>query len=573
MNTFALTPDPSPTSWARGVRLRRRFARLQWARSTSPTGVPERDFELQESTQTPPSPTQWERGREGVRACTERDFELQESAQTPPSPTQWERGREGVRAIVVLVALLLTGCVGSLADGLDGHGVFAAQKLQQPIEGDALQPLVEPRSEPTDTAEPSPTEPVAVALDAPAAAEDFDGLGLSVDLSQAEVTRAEGWAPAEKLGHDEARTAYLLRSAAVDSIVKRHRASTTRFDQVDQLNIMVRQYDSFAEDFMTGASTPQVMPEKASWPLQGVGKLESALATIDVEISRARTARLLREQLVQFEETFHEAVYWSRAEDTYRKTAKLARQSLKVAESGYQSGRGKYFYVLFAQNRVDLLSTQQKSAAERAEAARGQLSALLELEPDALDAVELSAGEDPVLPDRDAVREAVTSQGPELQEMAATTERARLMVRYVERQVLPDLTFGTNTTRTGDIPKRPMDLQFSTMAPFLAELALVESAAQAGFDHAQRAVPAEADVLWAALSDELRRLELASGSESSRASQARNAAADAFRAGDLSFFDLDEALTQVLEVELSIHKYRMDAAVAAARLDAATGAK
>ena len=300
--------------------------------------------------------------------------------------------------------------------------------------------------------------------------------------------------------------------------------------------------------------------------------MEGGLAEVDIEISRARSSRAVRAALVDFEVVFQDAIYWSRAASAYKRIARLARQSLRVAESRYQSGRGQYLSVLFAENRVDLLNAQHKSALERATAARGQLAALLEIPAGGLDHIELSPADDPTLPDRESLREDVSSRGPGVQEAEATTERARLMVRYVERQVLPELTPGTSLTRTGDVPKRSADLMYSTRAPFLAELSLVTDAAEASLESAYRVIPADADVLWAALSESLRDLALASGAQKRRAKQARESAADAFNAGTLSFFELDATLTRVLEIDLSIHRYRKVAAIAAAKLAAISGA-
>jgi hypothetical protein len=486
------------------------------------------------------------------------------------SPARW-RGASALTLALITASMPLAGCAGALNAQLEAtpYGEFAQRRLTHTAAGAPLAP-----SQPSPLPEPSPTaaDPSPVDLNAPVSAADLAAFGLTAGDLSAQDAQAEGWTPSPRLTHAEARSAFLLRSSSVEAIIKRHRASFTRYSQVDDLNHLVRQYDAFAEELMTSASTPLVMPQRTAWPLRGAGRMESALAEVDIALSQARSSRKVREALVGFEVAFQDAIYWERAAGTLSATARLARQSLKVAESRYQSGRGQYMYVLFAENRLDTLTSSHRSADERADAARAQLAALLELPLDVLQETDLIPAADPSLPDRAALPVEVTQHSPALQETELSSRRAQLMVEWVERQLLPELSAGTSLTRTGAVPKRGADIMYATRAPFLAELALVKDSAEAATDSARRVIPAEADQLWASLSEALRDLSLADGAQRRRARQARDAASAAFGAGELSFFELDAAITRVLDVDLSVHRHRKSAAVAAAKLNALSGA-
>lgn len=472
-------------------------------------------------------------------------------------------------ALTLFAACFFIACSGSFHDQLEQqpHGAFAANQLETlPSTGEA-DPLDTPELS-TEPGEPSGQDPRAHVVPRAEALETF---GILAAHDAIEITREADWSVGDSLTYTEARVAFLGRSTQVSATLQRHLASHTRYGQVDYLNDLVRQYDAFSEELRTHASTPHVMPQRPAWPLQGAGRLQSALADVDVAISFARTSRNLLNTLVEFEETFHTALYWTEAQAIYKSHLRLARQTHDVAQSLYRAGRGEYAHVLLAQNRVDLIKSQVASATERAEAERAQLAALLELPANALSEVLLELkSPPPVLPPREDIAGRVETS-PNLLEAEAQAQRSELMVQLVERQLLPEISAGTSNTRTGDVPKRSGDLMYATRAPFLAELKLVRDASLDALEHTRRVVPAQADLQWAALSRALRDLELAGGRLAQRARQALDAAEDAYSAGTLSFFAVDEAQRHLLDIQLSASQHLRAAHLARARLDAATG--
>ena len=479
-----------------------------------------------------------------------------------------------MKNMLILCCVLSFGCQSALEERYrdQPHGTFAPQQLEALQATAPSDDLPTPHIDaPNPDTTPDPSAPLS--LNGPVSARDFSVIGLTLDQAALDATQKDAWSPAKELTYSAARLAFLGRNPAVAAAVTRYRASHTRYRQVDYLNDLVRQYDAFAQTLRTHASTPHVMPQKPSWPLRGAGRLESELAEIDVEISRARLAKNVLQALVQFERVYHEALYWHHAARVLNDTVRLANQAVSASQTHYRSGSSPYLYVLMAQNRLELLRTQRRSARERAQAELGRLAADLELPAERLNAVRLKLDVPPPrLSARDTLAERVLSQSPDLQEATAMTKRSLLMVQLVERQLLPEISPGTSFTRDGDVSRRASgDVMYATRAPFLVEIKLVHDASRDALAHTRYSVPARADRQWVMLSDALRHYQLFSGPQRRRTRQARDASSNAYRTGGVSFFDLDQTLVSDLTTGLNAHAYRRDAFIAQANLTAIIG--
>lgn len=506
----------------------------------------------------------------------------------------------------VAVLAALVGCAGSLGDQLrdEPHGRFGPAVLAHRTPGGGPDA---PRAAPVE-AGAGPAATARWGADGPVAASELPRCVVPNDglLSEAQ---AASWAPGPMLDREQARAAFIARSPAVLAAVQRFRASRTRYGQVEWLNDLVRRYDSFAQGgslepelsgpgMEPGAEVPggagmdaamgtgmdsamgaapdasmgagMTMGARPTWPLGGVGRMESAIADADVRLAGARLEAQVLEELATFEAAFQDALRWEREASVLGRDLRLADQVVAAAEAMNAGGRGSLADVLMGRMRRDDIAELRRTAEERAAAARVALGAALRLPTAALAAVALRGDDLPSLPPRDATR-LQAADGPEARMAEAMAERATLMVQLVERQLLPELSLGTAFDRAGAVPRRSGDAQLATKAPFLAELRLMRSTEEASRDQARLAAPAMADQEWVMLSDGLRMFRLSSGPQRQRARQALAVATDAYRAGRAAFTDVSGALSSVLEVEILAERQRAEAFVAAARLQAVVG--
>ena len=418
-----------------------------------------------------------------------------------------------------------------------------------------------------------PPPSMNIPLSGPVRSEDLAPIGIEVEPSVLADLQREGWSPGKSLDLVEVRRAFLARNPAVAAAVQRHRASFARYSEIQYLNDLVHQYDAFAGDLRTNATTPQVLPQQTPWPLAGAARIQSDVVDADVAASSARLTKAVLGALVGLEEAYQAALFQRRSADVLEQDTRLVEQVVVVARSTYRAGRGSYAHVLLAENVLAKQREMLETARQRLHAELRRLAAMLDLSD--LDAL-LSAQLEPKpslaqLPEREQAREAALATGPDVLEAAALAKRAELMVQLVERQLLPDVSPGTSRTRMGEIPARKADIQYATRAPFLVELRTVRDAARDAATQARRQAPARADAQWVSLSDARRLYQLFSGKQRKRAKQAWDAASSAYRAEQATFFDVDESLSRLLEIDLQAQGYRRDVFVAAARLAAITG--
>ena len=479
-----------------------------------------------------------------------------------------------LKVTLALLSLLLQGCTAGLYQNYEDQALGAFARGYQARAGDAMAPSSSRQDELTELATP-PHPKSALEAEDPLNQRivHLNELGItlpSLSLQHSELLLSDDWIPSE-LDHERARAAFLLRNSGIAAFLKRDQASDESYSQIDALNDLVRQYEAFTRGSSTGATTPILMPRVQSWPLGNVDRLERALADLDTRLSAARTQQQLYSELLRFEASYQDALYWQSAAVSYHRTLRLARGSRDVAASRYEAGSGGYLDLLLASERVDKVRVQQRSAQEKALASRAELAALLNLPVDSLEGSELALSPSPTLPAKEELAERVLEDSPVYAQIALAAERSSLMVELVETQIQPELSLETYLSATGEVPSSKGQLAYIGRAPYLIELKLQAEASQSALAAAEFEVPAQAKQRWAQLFDALKQLELFQGASAKRARQAREFATDAYKSGEITFFELDATITQELELALSRHRLQRSAAIAALELEALLG--
>jgi len=477
--------------------------------------------------------------------------------------------------LLVILPVVLTACATSLRSDLADHpnGTFA--------EGAARRTLATAPSAPAPTvtetnATATPVTPKGAGPDAvrrgPITAADLAVVGVTADDDALGGYRG-AWTPADRrLDHGDARRAFLARSPAVSEAVQRFRAAYERYGQVGALNDLVRQYDAFAGELKTGATTPAVKPHLAKrFPFGGVADLQGQLVDVDVTLARVGLERALLSEIADFEAAWQEVYYWQRAVGILADVTDLSERVVDAARARYRAGSTSHANLIQAEIRHEALSVRLTTARARRDAAKTALTAALNLPPSALDRVHLHLGGGlPDRPHRDDATAAALDHGPSVATARAARDRAALMVQLAERQLQPNLAEGATTPGSGPRPAAA-DLMYATGGPFLREMRVRAAATEDALTAAERRAPALAESAWVTLDDAIRRYRSAAGSQISRAEQGVEVAERGYRAGTATFFDLDNAVQLYLATALDARAALRDAHVAAARLDLIVG--
>ncbi len=528
--------------------------------------------------------------------------------------------------VLALASLGLTACAASLRGDLEDHpgGSFAeatAAVTESPT-GTAIAPATAAQTAGQTTAGTAPAAGTAP--------------GTAPKAAPASPFQDPAWTPPNPLLYSTAREAFFARSPAVAAAAARYRAAFERYGQVTALNDLVRQYDAFGRALkkagVTGAAaTP---PRGKAFPFQGVASLQGQIVTADVAEARAAFEREVLQAAAGFEAAFQGLLYEQRAVGVLARVVGYAARTVDAARARYRSGAVSHANLIQAEMRLDDLRLRLRTAKARREAAWRRLAAVLRLgEPSASGegegglAVVATLPPRPKLkldaplpgrPDRDEVRalaagadgasvpaphggaalaaDATLTQsgvrGTAVAVARARALRATLMVQLAERQLEPNLTAGLRSDQAPDLEPRSLrpaagaprqrpgpggmalqgNLRFITGGPFLREARERQVAAQEGLQAALRDAPAQADQLWVALDDAVRRRRLYAGVQRSRAEQAVQVAQRGYRAGRATFFDVDAAVARALDVNLAAHAATRDAFVFAAKLAVELGA-
>lgn len=466
-------------------------------------------------------------------------------------------------------------CATSLRSELDEHpnGRFAEGVLARRATASRPPSTTPPQPSPPslDPVAPKPAGP-SVVRRGPVDAGDLRIVGLEVEDGALEPFRREWPAAERRLEYRQTRLAFLARSPTVAEAVQHYRAAFERYGQIEALDDLVRQYDAFAGELTTGATTPIVKPSPAKrFPFGGVSSLQGRLAGVDVTLARVTLEQTLLSALAEFERAWQGAYYWQRAVAILAEVTDLSGRLVDAARARYRVGSTSHANLIHAEIRHEALSVRLTSARARRGAARVALAASLDLPPDALERTSLVLNRPrPARPDRHATAAAALDHGPEVALARAARERAALMVELAKRQLQPNLSEGAEIPGSGPRPPAA-DLMYATGGPFVRELEVRDQAAAEALAAAERRAPAVADEAWVTLDDARRRHASSAGSQLSRARQGVEVTERGYRAGTATFFDLDSAVQLYLTTALDARASLRDAHIASARLAVVTG--
>ena len=485
------------------------------------------------------------------------------------------------RLLLPVVAIMsLSACAASLRNDLADHpnGRFAEGAGTRTTAVTAATPVAST----TAPAAGAPTAPGALptakaagpepARRGPVTADELAIAGVTTGDDQLAAFRG-AWTPGKgTLPYSDSRAAFLARSPAVSEAVQRFRASYERYGQVTALDDLVRQYDAFAQELRTNATTPILRPSLAKrFPFNGVADLQGRIVDVDVALARVALERDLLGALADFEAAWQEAYYWQHALGIVAGVSDLAERVVEAAKGRYRAGGTSHANLIQAELRDEALSVRLATSRARRSSTKTSLAAALDLPADALDGVSLHLDAPlPKRPARSDVAAATLAHGPTVATARAARERAALMVQLAERQLQPNLAEWAGVPGSGARPAAA-DLAYATGGPFLRELQVREQAAADALAGAERQAPARAEEAWVTLDDAVRRRVSSAGRQLARAQQGVDVSERGYRAGTATFLDLDTAVQLYLATALDAWAALRDAHVASARLATLVG--
>ncbi|MCB9789228.1 MAG: TolC family protein [Deltaproteobacteria bacterium] len=386
---------------------------------------------------------------------------------------------------------------------------------------------------------------------------DLDFLGLAIDETLWTQASAESYDMPSPIAETSALTAFFARSQALRAARSRLDARRGRLGQALYLERLVEQYQGFAR---------RPDNREAAWPLPGPEALQGTAVQRDVALALEEFHATVLDLMTGFIMAFHEARYQRSAVATYGANLTLSRRFADVVRARYASGQARKADLLKAEMRLAEMTQMLGTARDALAAAESRLGSVLDV------AAPVAAGEAaqrPDVPSLAGVRKAALS-APDLKIAELEWGRAQATLELVERRVVPDLSSGLSEQLAGSSPLG-FPAHYVTGSPFAEELRDRVAARARALGQARTGIPAEAERVWAALSESARVARLHRRVLVPKATDALASTESEYRVGRATYLELDDSQRQWLRVSLEAARAEREAHVAASRLRRSLG--
>ena len=386
----------------------------------------------------------------------------------------------------------------------------------------------------------------------------------------------------------------LLRNPSVESATHRFRAAMEGFDQVTQLDEILRQYSAFTEAVMPGVGPMQGMDAiQMKFPFPGVTALKGQVAEKNVEAEKQALDLVRRDIVAQGTKAYWNLLYIHRAQRITRDTLEQLNHLESVATTRYGAGKTSYQDVVKIRIGREKLEEQLATLKEQRVNLETELLALMDIKP----GISLGWPDTPTpnlsLPKLTSLYPLAMENRQELNRMRAMLGKMERMVEMAETMIQPAFTqnyslftdeavlqagsagmkptFATTVspTRGKGLPKNAW---FGTRDTYLRETRRKLDALKADLANAEARTRVMVRMGWFELDRARRERSLYKDRLLELSQTSLDVSTRAYESGGVSFADVISSYTGWLDVNLSSQRRNSDVGVARAELERRVGA-
>ena len=386
----------------------------------------------------------------------------------------------------------------------------------------------------------------------------------------------------------------LLRNPSVESATHRFRASLEGFDQVTQLDEILRQYSTFTEAVMPGVGPMQGMDAiQMKFPFPGVTALKGQVAEKNVEAEKQALDLVRRDIVAQGTKAYWNLLYIHRAQRITRDTLEQLNHLESVATTRYGAGKTSYQDVVKIRIGREKLEEQLATLKEQRVNLETELLALMDIKP----GISLGWPDTPTpnlsLPKLTSLYPLAMENRQELNRMRAMLGKMERMVEMAETMIQPAFTQNYSlftdeavlqagsagmkpTFATTVSPTRgkglPRNAWFGTRDTYLRETRRKLDALKADLANAEARTRVMVRMGWFELDRARRERSLYKDRLLELSQTSLDVSTRAYESGGVSFADVISSYTGWLDVNLSSQRRNSDVGVARAELERRVGA-
>ncbi len=380
----------------------------------------------------------------------------------------------------------------------------------------------------------------------------------------------------------------VLRNPSIKGAKDRLQAALEGFDQVAQLDEILRQYSAFTESVMAGVGPMRGLDNiQMKFPFPGVTALKGQVAELNVEAEKQAFDLVQRDILAQGSKAYWNLLYTHQALRITREMLDRLNQLESVATTRYGAGKTSYQDVIKIRIGREKLEEQVRTLNEQRINLETELLSLMDLEP------KNSIGwPDTFTPDTsplklDALYPLALENRQELNRMRAMVGRMERMIEMAETMIQPAFTqnyslytdeavlqsgsagmkptFATTVspTRGAGLPKNAW---FGAEDTYLRETRRKLDALRADLDDAEARTRLMVRKSWFDLDRAIRERALYNDRLLELSQTSLDVSTRAYESGNISFADVITSYTDWLDVSLASRRRNSDIGVTRAEL-------
>jgi outer membrane protein TolC len=385
----------------------------------------------------------------------------------------------------------------------------------------------------------------------------------------------------------------LLRNPSIKAAAGRLRAALEGFDQVTQLDEILRQYSAFTDAVMPGVGPMQGMDTiQMKFPFPGVTALKGQVAEKNVEAQKQSLDLVRRDIMAQGRKAYWNLLYIHRAHRITRDTLDRLNQLESVATTRYGAGRTSYQDVVKIRIGREKLEEQLATLKEQRANLETELLSLMDLQTDLSLGWPDTSTPDVSLPKLASLYPLALEKRQELNRMRAMVGKMERMVEMAETMIQPAFTQNYSlytdeavlqvgsagmkpTFATTVSPARgkglPKNAWFGTQDTYLRETREKLNALQADLADAEARTRLMVRTAWFELDRARRERSLYKDRLLELSQTSLDVSTRAYESGGVSFADVISSYTGWLDVNLAGERRNSDVGVARAELERRVG--
>ncbi|MCB2147910.1 MAG: TolC family protein [Deltaproteobacteria bacterium] len=385
----------------------------------------------------------------------------------------------------------------------------------------------------------------------------------------------------------------LLRNPSIKAATDRLRAALEGFDQVTQLDEILRQYSAFTEAVMPGVGPMRGADNiQMKFPFPGVTALKGQVAEKNVEAEKQTLDLIRRDIVAQGSKAYWNLLFTHQAHRITRDMLDRLNQLESVATTRYGAGKTSYQDVVKIRISREKLEEQLTTLKEQRVNLETELLSLMDLGPGNAVGRPDTRTPETSLPRLEVLYPIALDKRQELQRMRAMVGKMERMVEMAETMIQPSFsqnyslfadeaalqvgsaamqpTFSTTVspTRGKGLPKNAW---FGTQDTYLRETRQKLDALRADLADAEARTRLMVRTAWFDLDQARRERSLYKNRLLELSQTSLDVSTRAYESGSVSFADVIGSYTSWLDVNLAGERRNSDVGVARAELERRLG--